>query len=94
MEVSEQEVHEFESPDGDSPFDVWLTGIPDFKTQAKIRARILRVRMGNLGVYKGVGEGVLELVLDFGPGYRVYLGARGESDRRVARRSFPGIVES
>jgi len=47
-----------------------------------IRARILQrldgVEQGNFGKWKGVGEGVCELIFDFGPGYRVYFGQDGD----------------
>lgn len=43
----------------------------------KIQARLARVRLGNLGDCASVGEGVLELKINFGPGYRVYFGQDG-----------------
>ena len=46
--------------------------------RACIQTRIDRVELGNFGDHKGVGKGVSELRIDFGPGYRVYYGARGE----------------
>jgi len=45
---------------------------------ARIRVRLNRVRLGNLGDCKAVGEGVMEFRLDFGPGYRVYFGQAGD----------------
>jgi len=48
------------------------------KIHAKILQRIDRVEQGNLGKWKGVGEGVSELIIDFGPGYRVYFGQDGD----------------
>ena len=48
------------------------------KIHAKILQRIDRVEQGNLGKWKGVGEGVGELIIDFGPGYRVYFGQDGD----------------
>lgn len=47
--------------------------------RAKIRARIARVRAGNLGNCEPEGGGVFELKIDFGPGYRVYFGEVGET---------------
>ena len=41
-----------------------------------IKARIARLRLGNFGEFKAVGRGVLELRIDYGPGYRVYLGKK------------------
>ncbi len=46
--------------------------------RAKIRVRLDRVRLGNLGVNRSVGEGVHELKVDYGPGYRVYFARDGE----------------
>ena len=48
--------------------------LKDRKAAAIIDARLTRVRMGNLGNSKSVGQGVKELKVDFGPGYRVYFG--------------------
>jgi len=45
---------------------------------AKIRARVTRAEMGNLGDHRSVGGGVVELKIDFGPGYRIYIGLIGE----------------
>ncbi len=50
----------------------------DARARAKIRARLDRVEEGNLGDCKFVGEGVYELRIDYGPGYRIYFGQ--ESD--------------
>lgn len=58
-------------------FDVWLSGLRDKLGKARIEARIRRVELGNFGDVKPVGEGVSELRVDCGPGYRVYLAQRG-----------------
>ena len=57
---------------GREPFIDWYEAIRDIRTQARIRNRLRRVEAGNLGDCKPVGRGVIELRLDFGPGYRVY----------------------
>ena len=44
-----------------------------------MQARLARIRLGNLGSCRAVGEGVAELIIDFGPGYRVYFGQIGRS---------------
>ncbi len=74
MEVSEKQVENYVRPDGSCPFDDWMGSLRDRRARAIIRARIARVRLGNLGDCKTVGAGVLELIVDYGPGYRVYLG--------------------
>ncbi len=63
---------------GKSPFADWLTSLKDIKTRAIVRVRLDRLRLGNWGDCKSVGEGVQELRIDFGPGYRVYLGQEGD----------------
>ena len=57
----------------------WLNALKDARTRARIRRRLDRVRLGNLGDYQSVGEGVYELRLFFGPGYRIYFGARDDT---------------
>lgn len=67
----------FESRDGKSPFSEWLESLKDIKGRAVIRARLERVRLGNFGDCKNVGDSVFELRIVFGPGYRVYFGQDG-----------------
>lgn len=63
--------------DGQSPFEKWFAGL-DPAARAKVTTAIVRLEQGNLSNVKGVGEGVLEYRIDFGPGYRVYFGRDGE----------------
>lgn len=70
--VEPRRVEIYETESGDAPYEIWFDGIRDAKTQGRIKARIARVRLGNLGDCDAVGDGVSELVLDFGPGYRIY----------------------
>ncbi len=58
-------------------FSRWLDGLRDLHARARIQARIERLAMGNPGDVKPVGEGVSELRIDYGPGYRVYYTKRG-----------------
>jgi putative addiction module killer protein len=60
--------------DGTIPFQEWLFHVLDWKTRARLEARIDRLEDGNFGDVEPVGEGVSELRLDFGPGYRIYFG--------------------
>lgn len=59
-------------------FARWLDGLRDLKGRARIQARIERLAMGNPGDVKPVGEGVSEMRIDCGPGYRVYYTSRGQ----------------
>ncbi|MBE7564294.1 type II toxin-antitoxin system RelE/ParE family toxin [Acidithiobacillus thiooxidans] len=58
-------------------FDRWLVGIRDRQARARIEARIRRLSLGNPGDVKPVGEGLSEMRIDYGPGYRVYFMQRG-----------------
>ena len=58
-------------------FDAWLTGLRDAQTRARILARLDRLATGNPGDVKPIGEGLSEMRIDFGPGYRVYFMRRG-----------------
>ena len=58
-------------------FSRWFESLKDRRAKARIQARIDRVETGNLGDSKPVGEGVSELRIHYGPGYRVYFVQRG-----------------
>jgi putative addiction module killer protein len=58
-------------------FTRWFDGLRDRQVRARINVRIRRLSLGNFGDAKPVGEGVSELRIDFGPGYRVYFARRG-----------------
>lgn len=57
---------------GGDVFDAWLDGLDDARAVARIITRIDRIEAGNFGDHKSVGQGVWELRIDYGPGYRVY----------------------
>lgn len=56
----------------------WFGALRDRKARARIQTRLDRLQLGLLGDVKPVGEGVLELRIDYGPGYRVYFVHRGQ----------------
>ena len=72
------EVHEYLTPDGKAPFSGWLKDLRDQKTRARILTRLARVRLGNFGDCKPLGDSVFELRMTFGPGYRLYFGREKE----------------
>ena len=67
----EQEVLVHSRSDGSEPFTDWLRELRDGRARNKVRQRIGRLRLGNFGDARSVGDGVLELRIHFGPGYRV-----------------------
>ena len=58
-------------------FDAWLHDLRDGRARARILIRIDRLAFGNTGDVKPIGEGVSEMRIDYGPGYRVYFVRRG-----------------
>ncbi|PSN15891.1 addiction module killer protein [filamentous cyanobacterium CCT1] len=65
------------SVDGSCPFEAWLDNLRDRQARARIKKRLDRVELGNLGDAKPLGEGVSELRVDYGPGYRIYFAQVG-----------------
>jgi len=78
MEACERQVRIYRTRAGRVPYLEWIESLRDRRTKQKIDARIARVRLGNLGHTRTVGEGVTELKIDHGPGYRVYFGQDGQ----------------
>jgi putative addiction module killer protein len=60
-------------------FTAWLDNVKDERAAARIVTRIRRMEIGNAGDVKSVGEGVSEMRIDYGPGYRVYFTRRGRT---------------
>ena len=63
---------------GESPFEGWFVSL-DASAQAKVTVALARLEQGNISSLNGVGEGVMECRINFGPGYRVYLGRAGDT---------------
>jgi putative addiction module killer protein len=59
-------------------FGKWIDGLQDIRARARILVRIERLAAGNPGDVKPVGEGVSEMRIDYGPGYRVYFKKIGQ----------------
>jgi putative addiction module killer protein len=70
------EVLIYARPDGAEPYTIWENRLRDRGVRAHIRARVARIRLGNLGDAKRVGE-IFELRIHTGPGYRIYFGREG-----------------
>jgi putative addiction module killer protein len=60
-------------------FAAWLDDLRDVRGRARIQARVERLAAGNPGDVKAVGQGVAELRIDYGPGYRVYFVKKGRA---------------
>lgn len=78
----------------------WFASLRDLQTRARVLVRIRRLSLGNTGDAKPVGEGVSELRIDHGPGYRVYFVRRGASlivllgggDKKSQRRDIAAAL--
>ena len=71
------DVREYVDSVGRSPFTRWLNAL-NVQAAAKVATALERISDGNLSNVKSVGSGVLEYRIDFGPGYRIYLGRDGD----------------
>lgn len=82
-------------------FSKWLMKLRDLRARARIQARIDRLELGNAGDVKPVGEGVSEMRIDYGPGYRVYFMQKGSEliillaggDKRSQSRDILHAIE-
>lgn len=72
------EVQDYLRPDGDDPYAQWLAGLTDRQARARVLVRVLRMAAGNFGDCKPLSDGVWELKVDHGPGYRVYYAQAGK----------------
>jgi putative addiction module killer protein len=72
------EVREYLDTKGRSPYAAWFDNL-NAGAAAKIATAVTRISLGNFSNVEGVGSGVLEYKLDFGPGYRIYFGKDGEA---------------
>jgi putative addiction module killer protein len=70
------EIREYLGKNGRSPFGKWFESL-DSAAAAKVTVAVVRLEQGNFSNAKGVGSGVYECRIDFGPGYRVYFGKDG-----------------
>lgn len=74
VEIKPIEVEIYETVDGKVPFSDWLMKLKNVQASARILLRLDRVKQGNLGDHKFIADGMFELRVDTGAGYRVYFG--------------------
>ncbi len=90
------ELRYYQTAAGERPFVEWLEDLNDRQARTRIEARLARVAVGNFGDVEPVGEGVMELRIDWGPGYRVYFARVGQvivlllcgGDKRTQQRDI------
>lgn len=83
---------------GNCPFDNWFSSIRESHTRSKILTRLDRLKLGNFGDCKSLGDGIAELRIDYGPGIRLYYSKIGTKvilllcggERLFKRLSFQG----
>ena len=73
------EIRRYRTAAGDEPVTKWLSDLPDRQARARILARLERLEVGNFGDSKFLRDGVHEMRIDWGPGYRVYYGRDGRT---------------
>ena len=78
-DAQEKEIIVYADRDGIEPFSEWIEGLRDVVGRKRIFTRIDRLAQGNYGDCESVGDGISELRMFFGPGYRVYFGEGGNS---------------
>ena len=71
------ELRIYTDSNGKAPFTEWLNALKDIKARAIIRAKLIQAGSGNFGDFKPLRDGVQELRIHYGPGYRVYLSRQG-----------------
>jgi len=73
------EIRKYTTGNGITPFENWMEELRDARAKAKIIVRLDRIMLGNFGDHKAIGDGVSELRIDTGKGYRVYYGMDGNT---------------
>lgn len=77
MENRERVLQHYRKKDGEIPFQTWFFGLKDKTVAAKVLNRLDMLKAGGFGKHRALGGGLVELKIDYGPGYRVYLGIAG-----------------
>jgi putative addiction module killer protein len=71
------DLREYQSSDGQNPFREWFDSLSS-EARQKVSTSLIRMGLGNFSNVKGVGSGVFEYRIDFGPGFRIYFGKDGD----------------
>ena len=74
-----EKIRLYQTSTGKSPYEFWVEGLKDVKARHIIRAKVDRLTYGLTGKCEPVGQGVFELKIYYGPGYRVYFGQDGQT---------------
>ena len=77
-EAVSHEVEVYQTEEGRSPFSEWIRNLKDLTARSRVRTRLTRLRLGNFGDTNSLGDGLHELLIDHGPGYRVYFSRAGD----------------
>ena len=77
--INAVEIRHYITRSGKDAFDDWFSELTEIRAQAKIAARISRLAAGNFGDCKALGQGLYELRIDWGPGFRVYYTMIGQA---------------
>jgi putative addiction module killer protein len=78
MQIKQRMVDYYKTPGGKEPAREWLSSVKDKLTQAILYKRIRQAGLGQFGKVRNLSDGVWELKIDYGPGYRVYYGIHGD----------------
>ena len=73
------EIRRYQMDTGKCPITNWLSGLRDVRARVQIEIRLRRIASGNFGDCKPIGEGVMELRVDIGAGYRLYYAQYGQA---------------
>jgi len=79
VQARPRSVEVYESASGSAPFDTWMGDLKDPVGKAAVDAKVALLRRGSLGNYRDVGDGLIELKVNVGPGCRVYIGDDGKN---------------
>lgn len=86
MIIEHKELLLYCSTNGKSPFIEWFENIKDEKVKQSIQARFARIRLGNIRDCRSIEQGIYEIKINLGPGYKIYFGNQGIKNYNFMRR--------